>query len=88
MKSSTKAAAQLGELNNKKGNEMSVEKIKDLDVTNINMVSVNGSSVVILNPPRGPITKEHALTLAAWIVTLACANPGEFEKYLDAVQST
>lgn len=51
------------------------------------MVSVAGDKIAILAPPRGPITKEQALRLAAWIVALADPSMKRFEMLLDEVQS-
>ena len=46
-----------------------------------------GDVVTILVPPRGPISKDRALALAAWLVAVT----GERERFnaiLDAVEST
>ena len=51
------------------------------------LVSVAGDKIVILAPPRGPITREQALHLAAWIVTLADPGGEAFAAALDEVQS-
>lgn len=47
-----------------------------MDTFNKYMVGVQGDNVVIMNPPRGPISKADALMLAAWIVTLAANDEG------------
>jgi hypothetical protein len=59
----------------------------EMDTFNKYVVGVNGDKIVILAPPRGPISKEDALMFAAWIVTLADYSGEEFAKALEAVQS-
>jgi hypothetical protein len=51
------------------------------------LVSIHGDKIAILMPPRGPITKEQALRLAAYIVTLADPQGDAFTDMLDQVQS-
>lgn len=58
------------------------------DIFNKHGVSVGGDKIAILLPPRGDMTKHDALVLAAWIVSLADPLGDEFQKILDAVQST
>lgn len=61
------------------------------DVTNEHIVGstiFGDGSISIIRPPAGPITRKQALVFAAWIVTLAERNPGEFKRALEAVQST
>lgn len=43
----------------------------ELNTFNKYMVGVQGDSIVIINPPRGPMQKTDALVLAAWIVVLS-----------------
>lgn len=50
------------------------------------MVGVQGENIVVLNPPD-KMTKEEALTFAAWIVTLADDNE-DFGDILTAVHNT
>lgn len=42
-----------------------------MDTENKFMVSVTGGGVLVMNPPRGVISKEDALMFAAWLVALA-----------------
>lgn len=58
-----------------------------MDTFNKHMVGVQGENIVIMNPPRGPISKADALVFAAWIVTLADDDETGFEKALEAVQA-
>lgn len=51
------------------------------------LVSMQGDKIAILMPPRGPITKEQALRLAAWIVSLADPLGEAFADVLNQVQS-
>lgn len=57
-----------------------------MDTQNKFMVGVQGNNIAILLPPRGPISKEDALMMAAWIVTLATNDEDQFAEYLVAVQ--
>jgi hypothetical protein len=50
------------------------------------LVAVQGDNIVMFNPPRGPISKEQALNLAAWLVALADTED-KFDRVLAAVQS-
>ena len=57
----------------------------EIDTTNKFLVSVSGArNIIILNPPRGPMSREEALTFAAWIVALA--DEGDFALYRSAVE--
>lgn len=58
-----------------------------MDTTNKHLVGVQGDNIIILRPPRGPISKADALMIAAWIVTLADDDDTEFSKALEAVRS-
>ena len=44
--------------------------------------------IVIMLPPRTPITKADALNLAAWLVAVAYPLGDQFAKVLAEVQST
>lgn len=59
-----------------------------IDTTNKFLVAAQGGGVLIMMPPRGVMTQEDAMLLAAWLVALADPNADEFQKYLTAVQST
>lgn len=66
-----------------KENQMSDE----IDTSNKYMVGMQGNGIAIMFPPRGPIHRDEALTLAAWLVALA-DHGGQFGKILEAVQNT
>lgn len=54
-----------------------------------NMFLVGGNAKGEINigiPPSGLISKEKALNLAAWLVTLACPTDEEWEKTLEEIQ--
>jgi len=60
-----------------------------IDATNIHMVSMNSvGDILILNPPTKLLSRDAALTLAAWIVTLADPMEEEFNKHMKAVIGT
>lgn len=59
-------------------------KVEDVNTINDHMVGVQGDDIVFLNPPI-KITKERALVLAAWIVSLADDND-DFGIVIEAVQ--
>ena len=39
------------------------------------MVGLSGAGIVLLNPPRGPISNDEAIVLASWLLALA----GDFD---------
>ena len=43
---------------------------KEIDTTNRQLVSVRGDAIVVINPPHSPLTKQEALTFAAYLVVL------------------
>lgn len=53
-------------------------------------VSVHGEQLLVMNPPRGPISKADALLLAAWLVAMAIPDGAteEFDAVLEAVKHT
>lgn len=51
------------------------------------LVGAGGQGVVIMNPPRGPISEDDALNLIAWIAVLAGIDAKEADAAIDAVQS-
>jgi hypothetical protein len=51
------------------------------------LVAANGSGILIMNPPRGVISNDDALLLAAYIVSMADHSASnDFEDILKAVQ--
>ena len=59
------------------------------EVTNIYCVSSTRNKVVILRPPRQPLSPEDALVFAAWLVALAEPLAStKFEDVLERVLST
>lgn len=61
-----------------------------IDTVNRHLVGVKGEHVVILNQPIGPLSREHALMLAAWLVTMAPGEPitdDEFQTACSAIES-
>ena len=60
-----------------------------MDIDNKFMVAARGTgAVLIMNPPRGDITVDDALVLAAWLVAIADPLEDKFPKVLEAVQGT
>ena len=66
---------------------MALEPIEDLETFNRWGVGVQADKVCVLLPPRGPMTGDEALILAAWLVTLADPLGERFQQVLDKVQS-
>lgn len=60
-----------------------------MDTMNKHLVGVQGDKIVIMMPPREPMSKPEALVFAAWIVTLADYSEDEkdFRSALEAVRS-
>lgn len=59
---------------------------KEIDTTNYQLVSVLRDKIIVM-APKQQMTKEQALTHAAWLVALA-DDDDEFDEYLHAVHST
>ena len=61
-----------------------------IDTTNKYLVGIRGGNVVVLLPPRPGegISKENALNLAAYLVSMAGASEEEFREVLQAVENT
>ena len=59
----------------------------EIDTANKFLVAHQGEKLIIMNPPRGPISDDDALLLAAYLVSMACAPTHEFDAVLEAVQS-
>lgn len=60
----------------------------EIDIMNKFGVTFVNSGISIMLPPRGTISKDDALVLAAWLVCLADPLGDRFAKVLEAVQST
>ena len=62
----------------------------DINTSNLFLVGMIGEKFQIMNlrALRGPITKDDAFNLAAYLVAMAEEDEGEFQKVLDAVQNT
>ncbi len=68
---------------------------KDIDTVNEFLVASTQGGLVIMNPPRGRITSDQAIRLAAYLVVMseydfASAKKTEptFEEVLEAVKNT
>lgn len=59
-----------------------------IDTANKFLVGGSANGVTIMMPPRGNISNEDALLLAAWLVAIAEVKDGRFQEILDAVIST
>ena len=51
-------------------------------------VGAGSAGVMLLNPPRGHISKADALLLAAWLVALADPLEEHFHEILQAVKNS
>lgn len=49
------------------------------------LVGARGDKIAIQNPPRGDMTRDDALELAAWIVAIADPVGNDFKKKFDEV---
>ena len=61
--------------------------MRPIDTANKYGVSSRGNTIGLLFPPRGEMSKDEALTLAAWLVALAC-DEERFKEILTAVENT
>lgn len=61
-----------------------------MDVFNKHGVSLKGDQIALLIPPAAfvPMSKDEALTLAAWLVVLADPLGERFEEIISAVENT
>ena len=59
-----------------------------MDTTNKYLVAIQNDGIRIMAPPRGQITPEEAVMLAAWLVALADPDGLMFPKVLEAVQDS
>jgi hypothetical protein len=59
----------------------------EIDTMNKFVVCGFGNDLIIANPPRR-LNKADALLLAGWLVVMSGAEPGEFEKVREAIEST
>lgn len=57
------------------------------DVVNAQMVGGRGDRIIV-RFPNVDMSRHAALVHAAWLVTLAEIEDGEFERYLQAVRNT
>lgn len=60
-----------------------------INTSNDHFVGILGDNVTMLMPPMGPIPKEQAIRLAAWLVVCAGDYDGtRFAEVLEAVCNT
>lgn len=59
-----------------------------IETINRFLVAGQGQQVLVMRPPLGPITKDDALILAAWLVAIAEDGEHKFQPVLDAVLDT
>ena len=64
------------------------ESVKDLEPFNKYGVALGGKGLVLLMPPRMPMTDDEAIELAAWLVAMAIRPTHSFDEVLKAVQNT
>jgi hypothetical protein len=62
--------------------------MNEIDTANKFMVACQGDKVAIMNPPRGLLSQDEALALAAWLVALSFAERSRFDEVLNAVENT
>ena len=61
---------------------------EDFDTINRFVVATNGAGVVIMNPPRGAMRREEALSLVAWVAVMANLADDEISSAMRAVEAT
>ncbi len=61
---------------------------EEIETLNRFGVALVGNRIGMLMPPSLPMTTDEALTLAAWLVTLADYRGDRFKEILEAVRST
>lgn len=59
-----------------------------IDMTNRQMVGLQGDGSVAVLLPKQRMTREEALLHAAWIVAICAPEHNEFERVLTAVMNT
>ena len=59
-----------------------------METLNKFIVGAMADQIVIMNPPRAPISREDALLLAAWLVAIADPIEDDFHAILNAVKDT
>lgn len=59
----------------------------EIDTMNRFVVAVGHGGIIVMAPPRGPISDEDARILAAYLVALS-GGRDKFLRVLDAVEST
>lgn len=64
---------------------MKTEFPEEIDTTNRHGVGLRANKIGMLAPPRQEMSKQDALTLAAWLVLLADPGGEQFERTLTAV---
>ncbi len=64
---------------------MKTEFPDEIDTTNRHIVCMRADKIAIMMPPHGEMTKQDALTLAAWLVMLADPIGEQFERTLSAI---
>jgi hypothetical protein len=57
----------------------------EIETFNKFLVGASGRGLTIMNPPRGPMTTDDALLLAAYLVAMADPGGDQFKPVLDAV---
>jgi hypothetical protein len=55
-----------------------------IETANIFLVAANGESIVMMNPPRRPMSKSEAMNLAAWLAVMAGSSE-DFDKMRDEI---
>ena len=59
-----------------------------IDTQNKYGVCIGADRIAVLLPPRGDMSKQEALTLAAWLVLMADPIGEQFERTLTAIANT
>lgn len=60
---------------------------KEIDTMNKFLVGFAAGGVLIMHPPRGPMSDDDALLLAAYLVSMTSAGHEAFSEVLKAVEN-
>jgi hypothetical protein len=59
----------------------------EFDTANKHLVGLKGDQVVVMVPPRAPLSREEAMMLAAWLLAISGIDLETFRQAFDAVSN-
>lgn len=57
----------------------------EFDTANKHLVGLKGDQVVVMVPPRAPLSREEAMMLAVWLVAISGVDLETFRQAYEAV---